>query len=66
MILDRLQAGCHTPVGVDTSIEDDQLGIHLRVFNEHQLSDPPRESRASGSREDLVSLVDHLMLSLND
>ena len=64
MILDRLQAGCHTPVGVDTLIEGDQLGIHLRVFNEDRLSDPPRESRVSGSWNDLGALIDQLMLTL--
>ena len=66
MILARLQAGCHTPVGVDTHLKHDQLGIHLRVFDEDQLSAPPREARVSGSASDLVGLIDQLMDSLND
>lgn len=65
MILHRLQAGCHTPVGVDTGIENgDRLGIHLRVFDEDQLSASPREARICGSYKDLDGLVDRLMDSL--
>ncbi len=66
LILERLQAGCHTPVGVDTQLreEDDGFAIHLRVFNEHQLADPPREARVEGKANDLTRLVDQLMQSL--
>ncbi len=68
LILERLQAGCHTPVGVDTGIEGDELRIHLRVFDEAQLSAPPREARVTGasSGNHLEGLIDQLMNSLND
>lgn len=64
LILERLQAGCHTPVGVDTELEDGQLAIHLRVFDEDQLSAPPREAKATGAASALTELVDQLMHSL--
>lgn len=65
LILERLDAGCHTPVGVHTWFEGDQLGIHARVFDEHALAKPPKEAHLLGSTEDLVALVDQLMRLLN-
>ena len=64
MILDRLQAGCHTPVGVDTWLNGEEMSIHLRVFDENDLTATPKEARVSGSRSDVVALVDQVMDSL--
>lgn len=65
MILERLDAGCHTPVGVHTWFEDDQLGVHARVFDEHALSKPPKEARVLGATDDLTALVNELMQTLD-
>lgn len=65
LILDRLQAGCHTPVGVDTELQGEDLRIHLRVFDEEDLAAPPKEAHVSGSRGEVVSLVDQLIKSLS-
>lgn len=64
LILDRLQAGCHTPVGVDTVLDGDVLSIHLRVFDEDNLTASPKEARVSGARGQVVALVDQLIDSL--
>ena len=65
LILERLDAGCHTPVGVHTWFESDQLSIHARVFDEHALMKPPKEAQLSGSTHDPIALVDQLMVLLN-
>ena len=65
LILDRLQAGCHTPVGIDTELNGEDLRIHLRVFDEHNLTAPPKEADVSGQRGQLVALVDQLIDSLS-
>ncbi len=64
LILDRLQAGCHTPVGVNSVIDGEILTIHLRVFDEDELTAPPKEAHVSGARCRAVALVDQLMDSL--
>lgn len=45
-----LQAGCHTPVGMITSLEGDEIIAHARVFDEAKPGDPPKEARARGPR----------------
>ena len=52
-------------MGVDTRVDGDQLDIHLRVFNEDQLSEAPREAHVSGSSAGLPVLIDQLMDSLS-
>lgn len=60
-ILAHLQAGCHTPVGMATTLDGDQLAIHLRVFDEDQLDAPPRESHVRGAAADWRALIAPLM-----
>ncbi|MDG1357519.1 MAG: hydroxymethylbilane synthase [Akkermansiaceae bacterium] len=42
-----LDAGCHTPVGVRSWVEDESLCMAGRVFDEHS-NDDPKESSVSG------------------
>ena len=66
LILERLQAGCHTPVGVDSTMDAaGGMRVHLRVFDEDRLEDPPKEAVVQGSAgQSAESLVDELMQGL--
>ena len=55
-----LNAGCHTPVGAHTIVDTEEgtLSIHVRVFDENDLSKEPSEASATGSLSDPVSVAD--------
>lgn len=60
--LHRLQAGCQTPVGAWTWFEEDgaTLGMSVRVFDEDDPDQPPKERIARAPVGDTETLVDAL------
>jgi hydroxymethylbilane synthase len=58
-----LDAGCHTPVGVFSSLAGDVLQLQARVFPE--AGGPPRTGTASGPSHDPLALAQQLFLSLS-
>ncbi len=64
-ILERLHAGCHTPVGVHSWMDGGQLGLEVCVFDEHRLTDPPKQAAIGGEPNDLKRLLDDLMTKLH-
>ena len=58
-----LDAGCHTPVGVKSWIEDESLHMEGRVFDEHS-DDDPTESSASGEMAEPEKVADELYSAL--
>lgn len=58
-----LDGGCHTPVGVCTSLEDGRLAMAARVFPDQ--GGEPRCSRASGWDPEAVALELYQSLSLS-
>jgi hydroxymethylbilane synthase len=55
--LRMLGAGCQTPVGAHTWIEDNKLHMSVRVFSETNLQAPPVEATASTSVDSPLSLA---------
>ena len=58
-----LDAGCHTPVGVRSWIEDKSLHMAGRVFDEHS-DDDPTESSASGEMTEPEQVAGELYSAL--
>ena len=59
-----LDAGCHTPVGVRSWIEGDQLHMEGRVFDEES-DDAPKESQAVGPTQEPEQVALQLFTSLS-
>ncbi|MEM9281250.1 MAG: glutamyl-tRNA reductase [Verrucomicrobiota bacterium] len=61
--LDRLGAGCQTPVGVVTQFEDEgeMLAMSVRVFNEKEPHAEPFVAQVKGSAKQPAILADQLM-----
>ncbi|MDF1825086.1 MAG: hydroxymethylbilane synthase [Verrucomicrobiales bacterium] len=61
--LDRLKAGCQTPVGAYTWFENDgeTLAMSVRVFNEEEPGAEPFVAQVSGAAGDPAALADNLM-----
>jgi hydroxymethylbilane synthase len=58
-----LDAGCHTPVGVFSTLIGDELQLQARVFPETE--GPPRTGAARGPSADPLALAHHLFQSLS-
>jgi hydroxymethylbilane synthase len=61
--LERLKAGCQTPVGAYTWFENDgaTLAMSVRVFDEEEPGAEPFVAQVSGPASDPASLADELM-----
>lgn len=61
--LERLKAGCQTPVGAYTWFENEgaTLAMSVRVFDEEAPTAEPFVAQVSGSAENPVALADELM-----
>ena len=59
-----LDAGCHTPVGVQSWIENEELHMKGRVFDEHSDADP-LESKVSGELNKPEEVAGELFKSLS-
>lgn len=61
--LDRLKAGCQTPVGAYTWFENEgaTLGMSVRVFDENEPASEPFVAQVSGPASDPDALADELM-----
>ena len=58
-----LDAGCHTPVGVFSTLDGDELQLQARVFPE--AGGPPRTGSTSGPAADPLRVAHNLFLSLS-
>jgi hydroxymethylbilane synthase len=60
-----LDAGCHTPVGVQSTMQGDILLLHAMVFSEASPHDPPRKAAAKGKVDQALLIARELFENLS-
>ncbi len=58
--LELLDAGCHTPVGIHTLLENDAMTLHAFVFSEEDENEAPKSATVFGSMKKARELAEQL------